>query len=217
VSSLLSRAIARWLPLLSFSDSQRYWRQRYRMGGDSGAGSRGAAAAYKARVLNAFVDEQKIASVVEFGCGDGRQLEHARYPSYVGVDISSDAVRLCRESFREDATKRFVVLDDYEGEKADLALSLDVVFHLVEDVVYDSYLRRLFLAAERFVVIYSSDTEEDAGTLRHVRHRNVSTDVAGRFSDFVRMEECEALLPEPVENNRGIATQFLFYRHVAPS
>jgi hypothetical protein len=53
---------------------------------------------------------------------------------------------------------------------ADLALSLDVVFHLVEDEVFDSYMHALFNAADRFVVIYARDQEiRDAG--RHVRWR----------------------------------------------
>lgn len=215
MGNIISRAVARWMPLLAFKDSQRYWRDRYRLGGDSGAGSAGGAAAYKAQVLNAFVAEQEIASVVEFGCGDGRQLEHANYPKYLGVDISADAVRLCRDRFSGDPAKHFVKLDDYRQEKADLALSLDVIFHLVEDVVYDEYLRRLFAAAQRYVVIYSSDADPDAGTFRHVRHRRVSTDVAARFPGFERLNELELHLPAPVEHNRGIATVFLLYRRIA--
>jgi hypothetical protein len=39
----------------------------------------------------------------------------------------------------------------------DLELSLDVIYHLVEDEVFDAYMRSLFAHAGRFVVIYSSN------------------------------------------------------------
>jgi hypothetical protein len=53
---------------------------------------------------------------------------------------------------------------------ADLALSLDVVYHLLEDSVFDAYMRRLFGSARRFVIVYSSNLDQDwSGS--HVRHR----------------------------------------------
>ena len=211
----VSRALARWLPLLSFKGSQDYWRKRYLLGGDSGAGSSGRAAAYKAVALNEFVAKHRIASVIEFGCGDGRQLEQAQYSEYVGVDISPDAVRMCRRRFANDAGKKFLVLDDYHAETADLAMSIDVIFHLVEDAIYQDYLQRLFAAGERFVVLYSSDEAAGASTMKHVRHRNVSAHVSERFPDFERMGDDESMLSPPVERNRGVATRFLFYRRIS--
>jgi SAM-dependent methyltransferase len=204
--------LSRWLPLLRFRGSRQYWADRYRLGGNAGAGSFGAPARHKADVLNAFVDAHAVASVIEFGCGDGRQLMLAEYPAYTGFDISADALLQCRERFPGRSDRQFLPMDDYRGQRADLALSLDVIYHLVEDAVYDAYLQTLFGAAERFVVVYSSDVANGARTMRHVRHRHVSADIARRFPGFVRMEDWEAGLPEPVEFNRGIATRFLGYR-----
>lgn len=212
MSNPVSRAIARWLPLLSFRGSGEYWKQRYRLGGDSGAGSGGAAAAYKAEVLNAFVADFGVSSVIEFGCGDGRQLEIARYPAYIGLDISSDALQACRDRFAAAGNMRFLHMDTYNGERADLAMSLDVIFHLVEDETYDEYLQRLFVASQRFVIVYSSDEAAAPRTLKHVRHRNVSADIAARFPDFSRMTDREVRLASPVESNGGVSTRFLMYR-----
>ena len=208
------KLLGRWLPLLRFRGSEAYWQKRYRLGGDSGAGSRGAAAVYKADVLNDFVERHAVTDVIEFGCGDGQQLALAHYPAYVGLDVSRHAVELCRERFAGDPSKRFAVLDEYGGETADLALSLDVLFHLVEDEVYTDYLERLFGAARRFVVIYSTSVEADdaAATLRHVRHRPVERDVAERFQGFAPMTEWEASVPEPVVHAGGVPTRFLGYR-----
>jgi len=152
-------------------NSADYWEQRYNLGGNSGAGSYGKFAEFKAEVLNAFVDEQDIDSVIEFGCGDGAQLKLARYRRYLGLDISPAAVARCREQFDSEDI-RFALIDDYDGEQADLTLSLDVVYHLVEDAVFEEYMRKLFAAATRFVVIYSSNKENSQDFENtHVRHR----------------------------------------------
>lgn len=157
--------------------SRSYWEQRYRSGGNSGAGSYLRLAEFKAEVLNDFVRANDIRSVLEFGCGDGAQLSLARYPSYIGCDVSLTAVELCRRTFCADPTKSFLVVEDLPSTVAsDLTLSLDVVFHLVEDHVFDSYMRQLFDHADRFVIVYSSN--EDRRTAdAHVRHR--------RFTDWV--------------------------------
>lgn len=212
MSNNFTRVWARWAPLLSFGGSRNYWTQRYRLGGDSGIGSEGPAAHYKAAVLNEFVAAHGVQEIIELGCGDGRQLELARYPGYLGIDVSSEAVDQCRRRFAADPTKRFVVLGDYKGERADLTLSLDVVYHLVEDVTYHEHLRSLFSAAKQFVIVYSSDALVSGRNFRHVRHRAVSDDIARLHPEFERMKEIEGALPTPVAFNRNIPTVFLIYR-----
>lgn len=157
--------------------SGSYWENRYRAGGNSGAGSYRRLAEFKAEVLNDFVRANEVRSVLEFGCGDGAQLSLARYPTYIGCDVSPTAVELCRTRFSVDPTKSFLLVDDLPTTvKSDLTLSLDVVFHLVEDQVFNTYMTRLFDHSDRFVVVYSSN--EDRWTAdAHVRHR--------RFTDWV--------------------------------
>ncbi len=160
-----------------FPGSKQYWEQRYALGGNSGAGSYGNLAKFKAQVLNEFVENHKIQSVIEFGCGDGHQLSLTRFPSYFGVDISETALAQCRSLYRDDPTKRFGARPP-RSEKFDLALSLDVIFHLIEDNVFDAYMHDLFRYSRRFVMIYASNIDNSAFELRygpsapHVRHRN---------------------------------------------
>jgi SAM-dependent methyltransferase len=156
--------------------SAAYWDARYRHGGNSGAGSSGRLAHFKAEVVNRVVCGSDISSIIEFGCGDGRQLQLATYnATYVGVDVSPEAVRLCSERFSRDPGKRFLLADEDPGI-ADLTLSLDVIFHLIEDGTFHCYMEQLFARALRFVVIYSSDHDEFTRDA-HVRHRC--------FSDWV--------------------------------
>ena len=153
--------------------SEDYWIQRYQRGRDSGSGSYGRLAEFKAKVLNRLVEDQGILSVIEFGSGDGNQLTLSNYPQYVGYDVSPTALAACRELFKHDASKAFYLVSDYDGRKADMAMSLDVVYHLVEDTVFEDYMQRLFGAAERFVVIYSSNQCAPIEPVaEHVRHRH---------------------------------------------
>jgi SAM-dependent methyltransferase len=186
-SPRLTRALGAAYRLLSrrFPGSQDYWVNRYEKGGNSGPGSYSELAKFKAQVLNAFVKEHAIGSVVEFGCGDGNQLELAAYPRYRGFDVSPVAVQRCRARFAREASKSFALLSEYAGETADLAMSLDVIYHLVEDSVFEAHLRTLFGAATRFVAVYSTNRDEpdDAG-MPHVRHRRFSDFVAREFGNF---------------------------------
>jgi SAM-dependent methyltransferase len=165
--------------------SARYWEDRYRSGNTSGKGSYGELAESKAGVLNAFVAEEGVHSVIEFGCGDGNQLRLAAYPQYLGYDVSETAVEICRRGFADDPTKEFALVDEYQGERADLAISLDVLFHLVEDEVFEAYMYRLFGASERFVIIYCSDVDQPIrSSSPHVRHRHFTPWVARHIQSF---------------------------------
>jgi SAM-dependent methyltransferase len=176
-----------------FDGTKHYWRRRYERGGNSGAGSYGKFARFKAEVVNGFVARERVRSVIEFGCGDGNQLRLARYPRYAGYDISEQAIARCREQFGGDRTKRFLPMHEYAGETAELALSLDVVYHLVEDATYEAYMRTLFDAAERFVIVYSSNTNDNRGFEgTHIRHRT--------FTDWVAAERPEWTLRGHIPN-----------------
>lgn len=205
--------LARWLLSIRFPGSARYWDEVYASGGNSGEGSYGRLARFKAEVVNKFVAEELVASVVEFGCGDGHQLSLASYPSYLGVDVSSSAVALCRARFEGDERRRFLVLDQYNAERAQLALSLDVIYHLVEDQVYESYMDRLFEAATHFVIIYSTNYDgKDVDGKPHVRHRRFSEWVDRNRADFALVQVLENRYPDSDGAEHGSPAQFYFYK-----
>ena len=159
---MIRQALAR----LAFGSSPSYWERRYRNGGNSGAGSYGRLAEFKAEVINGFVKDRGIQSVVEYGCGDGAQLALAEYHSYTGVDVSRTVLEQARERF---PAFTFAHLSELPEEvAAELALSLDVIYHLVEDETFENHMKRLFNADH--VIIYSSNHDERLAA--HVRHRN---------------------------------------------
>ena len=171
-----------------FPGSQKYWEKRYNKKGNSGSGSYGENATYKAGVINEFTQKNNIKKTIELGCGDGNQLKQFHFREYIGLDVSPTAVKLCKDIFKEDSTKQFFLFDDKGtygngfGCKAQLSLSLDVIYHLVEDEVYEKYMRYLFSVASQFVIIYAWDVEEEKNY--HVRHRNFSKWIKENIPDF---------------------------------
>lgn len=165
-------------------NSAEYWEWRYEHGGNSGSGSYNRLANFKADVINRFVKEHDIQDVVEWGCGDGNQLKLAEYPRYTGIDVSEEAVKICRQIFESDTAKTFVWSgnDSFENSiTGELALSLDVIYHLVEDNIFEEYMSNLFASAKRYVCIYASDFEERS-TL-HVRHRKFTRWIEERLQE----------------------------------
>jgi hypothetical protein len=197
-----------------FVGSVTYWEERYASGGNSGVGSYSKFAEFKAEVLNSFIAANNIGTVIELGCGDGNQLMLANYPRYMGFDVSATAINVCLAKFREDESKSFKPMELYAGETADLTLSLDVIFHLVEDAKYEEHMRILFNASTRFVVIYSSNTDDNDHKHRHVKHR--------RFTRWVEANAAEWSLDRHVPNRypymgdylQGSFADFYIYKKI---
>lgn len=212
IGPLARRLYRAFVPAPPFVDSERYWKDRYQAGGDSGAGSYAKLAGFKAEILNAFVAEHGVQKVIEFGCGDGNQLKLASYPQYIGVDISEDAVRQCQVSFTGDPSKRFVTTADYRNERAELALSLDVVYHLVEDAVFEEYMEQLFRAAERFVVVYSSNYDAPRDPRDpHVAHRRFTKWIDDNHPHWRLLAHIPNRYPSTDDPFKGSFAEFFIY------
>lgn len=158
--------------------SAEYWNKRYNSNRNSGDGSYGQLAEFKASIINNFVADNDIKTAIEFGCGDGNQLKLSKYPSYIGYDVSNYILDQCRKIFTNDSTKKFYHISKHTPKiSGDLTLSLDVIFHLVEDIVFDEYMTKLFQSSNRYVIIYSSNDDQMKSTANHVRHRKFSDSI----------------------------------------
>ena len=166
-------------------DSAAFWEKRYASGDTSGSGSYGVLAEYKAAVLNKFVEQEHVELIVEFGFGDGNQLSMAKYPQYFGLDVSPSVFAATKTRFVNDTTKHFAIYDGrpVPGLTADLVVSLDVLYHLIEQRVYVNYLVSLFEASSRFVIIYACD-ENRPQHGSHVLFRRFTDDVKFLYRDL---------------------------------
>ena len=201
-----------------FSGSGSYWEERYSSGGNSGRGSYGELAEFKAAVINQFLAGHRLGSVIEFGCGDGNQLSLAKYPTYLGFDVSPAAVTQCRGRFTKDTTKQFRLLRDYHGEKADLTLSLDVIFHLVEDDVFADHMTKLFESSNRYVIIYASNTNASPQcTAPHVRHRRFTTWIQRNMPQWRLIRQIPNKYPSHGDSTQGSFAEFFIFTRTQPS
>lgn len=180
-----------FFPTGEFTNSSEYWEKRYVSGGNSGGGSFGELAEYKADTLNKFVRDQNITSVIDFGCGDGNNLALFEFPLYIGVDVSETALKICRKKFKDDFSKAFISSRLLTGSiTAELAISLDVIYHLVEDEIYSSYMSDLTASASRFIIFYSSNVEQSHPS-PHIKHRKIQDwmDLFGPAWQLVEQQE----------------------------
>jgi hypothetical protein len=201
-----------------FSGSEAYWEQRYQSGGNSGSGSYDQLAHFKAEILNDFVRKNAVQSVIEFGCGDGNQLSLSDYPRYMGLDVSPTAVNICHDKFKGDPGKGFYLYsttafyDPLRVFHADLALSLDVLFHLVEKEIHDRYLLHLFGAADRFVIIYSSDYDQKEEPIhQHENRRGFTRFVENNLPGWKLREVIRNRYPTESYGLKGSLSDFYIY------
>jgi len=152
-----------------FSSSD-YWERRYRAGGHS---------VLVLRHLAAFRPESSTASwrtTRSRTCWTGLRRRQCcrccRRRIYRGGRFAGGAGGLRHASRKH----RFVAFDALDTSlRADLVLSIDVIFHLVEDSVFASYMHALFAHARGMCGVFQHLDSDWSSP--HVRHR--------RFTDYV--------------------------------
>ena len=165
-------------------DSKRFWENRYKNNGNSGCGSYGHLAEFKAIVINNFVYKNNINSIIDYGVGDGNQLKliNTENIKYIGIDISPTVIENCKKIFIDDETKTFLLDNDINSQFADLVLSCDVIYHLIEDNVYEKYMKNLFNMSKKYVIIYSKN--EDINHTQHVKFRKFTNYIQKNFKEW---------------------------------
>lgn len=197
-----------------FFSTEQFWDSRYKSGGTSGDGSYDKLAKFKADTINTFVKNTHVNSVLELGCGDGNQLRLATYPNYLGFDISDRAIELCREIFRSDSSKEFKLLNQLSDEKADLVLSLDVIYHLIEDHLFEQHMQNLFSASLQYVIIYASNTDKaEYKEAAHIKHRKFSIWIEKNQPEWTLTKHIENPYPYTGDTRHGSFSDFFIYEH----
>lgn len=198
-------------------NSKDYWNNRYLKNGNSGSGSYENLAQFKAEIINNFVESYNVKSVIELGCGDGNQLKYANYKEYKGFDVSTKAIEICRANFIKDKSKRF--LDYSEIKKAkhqeELVLSLDVIFHLIEDEVFNEYMKDLFTASSKYVIIYSCNYNKKIAA--HVKCRKFTDWIHTKYkNEFKLIKYIPNRFPfdEKLPNSTSFSNFYIYEREI---
>jgi len=149
-----------------------YWEKRYATGGNSGLGTYGAWGKMKADLVNKFITKYSLKTVKDFGCGDGNQAASLGFEMYHGFDWAPSAISLCLKKYAGDPTKSFKHNSEYVSFPTDTNMSLDVIYHIVNDHDLEVYFKRLFDQCS-YVIIHSTFFDGDVNELGHAKSRDI--------------------------------------------
>ena len=160
------------------------WDNRYKNNGNSGNGSYDLLAEFKAEIINKFIDENNIQNIIELGCGDGNQCSLFKIDNYLGLDISPHIIDYCNNKFQNNSKYNFEVYNnDYlNNEKYELSLSLDVIYHILDDNEYKKYMEDLFKFSNKYVIIYSNNYS--GHKIGHMYTKNFTKDIEKWFNNY---------------------------------
>ena len=89
------------------------------------------------------------------------------------------------------------------------------IYHLVEDEVFETYMRDLFRAAPRCVAVYSTDADvTHIGQAPHVRHRCFSASIARQIPGWRMVEWIENNLSVDALDGAELLPDFHFFARV---
>ena len=194
-------------------NSSKYWEDRYKNGGNSGQGSYNALAKFKASVINDFIENNKIQSLLDYGVGDGNQLAliNTSRLMYYGIDISQTVIQKCKDLYKNDLNKKFLVTSEFDKNiQVELVLSCDVLYHLIEESVYLNYIKSLFDSSSKYVIIYARD--ENLNHATHVKFRKFTDYISQSFKEFKLIKHIPNKFPQnPIGHDNHITSPSDFY------
>ena len=79
--------------------------------------------------------------------------------NYTCIDVSETVIEKCKSIYFNDNKKKFINDENIDNIRADLVLSCDVIYYLIEDNIYLKYMKNLFQMSNKYVIIYSRDNE----------------------------------------------------------
>lgn len=181
---------------------ENYWETRYKSGGNSGSGSYGEYAEYKAATINELIAKYDIKTISDFGCGDGNQIGlFSGYDTYHGYDISEFIIGKNIVNFKNNYNMSFYY-NIKDVPESDMCLSLDVTYHIVNENDFINYISELFGKSKKYVLIYSSDFDGSEFISDYVHHRKIGEWISKLQPDFELIE---------TPTHPTIATKFFMY------
>lgn len=97
------------------------------------------------------------------------------------------------------------------GIQYEMAMSLDVLYHLIEEGIWMRHIDQLFQTAKRYVVIYAEDCDRDRGV--HMRSRSFSPYIAKIAPDWVLDFKVDNPYPyDGSDYESGSVSDFFIYR-----
>ena len=175
--------------------TEQIWNNRYQNGGNSGSGSYNELYIFKRDIINDIINKNSIKSIIDFGCGDGNQIKEINAKNYIGIDIAKASIDICKMKYNNDSTKKFYTYNEIDtmNLQSDLTMSLDVLYHILEEECYVTYLKNLF-SSSNYVLIYSNNYNGHIDD--HMHTRKFTNDVENMFPNWDLHEKINQIYPK---------------------
>lgn len=196
-----------------YREPRRYWERRHRHAGESlegvglqGLGPTGNAEDYeeKWRQIRHILKDlaaDKSASLLDAGCGIGWFSSRAADMGFnvEGVDFSAEAIRTARQNVGPAVQWHVSELADFQsGRSYEIVMCIDVLFHIVDDRVWDESVRNLGALASDYLLIQEELTDQRkplADFSRTHLRRRVKQDYLDALQGFELAAHHQYLLP----------------------
>lgn len=158
-------------------NTRRYWNRRYQRGSGSSFEPHEGVINFETGLINEFIKKHEIKSVLDMGCGDGSVFQRLRnLPIYHGMDISSIIIARMQQKYEKDDSRMFFEPHTMPDYYYDLVISIDTIYHLVNDHEYIDYLEKLEKKCKNYLIISSTNYNAYYGG-GYIRHRAFLKDI----------------------------------------
>lgn len=172
-----------------------FWNLRYALSPElgSGVGSRGDILKYKKRLIKYLTYDFKNKNIIDVGCGDLELTKEFDFENYLGLDISEESLKICKNK-RPDWKFENISITDDSVKEADLVMCFDVLIHqsslsdfkeMISSIVSKSQ-NRVIIGAYNTPPEFKSDiTYFHNGVLEEIKHYNKFNEVGivGKYRD----------------------------------
>jgi 2-polyprenyl-3-methyl-5-hydroxy-6-metoxy-1,4-benzoquinol methylase len=164
-------------------NANEYWEKRYVAGGNSGKGSYNEPHLFKTAVVNEFIEDNDIKTILDMGCGDGHFASSIKVKRYIAYDVSPSIIDINKIKYKDKKNISFTNDLLQVNEIIDCTISIDVIYHVTNTAEYKKYLANLFNMSNKYCIIYSSNVNQDEEFIQkyhptsHVFHRQFTKDI----------------------------------------
>lgn len=97
-------------------------------------------------------------------------------------------------------------MNEITNQKAEVVMSLNVIYHLIEDNVYHNYMRHLFNLSSQYVIIYAFDSDKPNSYGPHVKPRKFTKWIHSEIPEFKLIKHIPNKFP--FDKNKPKTTSF---------
>ncbi len=150
-------------------DNQLFWDLRYSLYPDlgSGVGSRGDVLDFKRELVKHVSYPYKQLKIIDVGCGDLELMKLFEFDNYIGLDVSSEALKIAKEK-RPNWNFSNISITNDSIKSAELIFCFDVLIHQSKQEDFELIVKNIVEKSNSRIVIGAYNSiPEYSSTITH--------------------------------------------------